>query len=204
MSGSGAATAGPTLDNFVCYTATATTTAAVRVPFSGTPSKVSLTSNFPSGRFAAAPGALRLHCNPVQTTAQTLTTPVTNPNAHLVCDTISPTGPKLPLLVTLKNQFGTGEMRLTAAQSLCMPSWENDTTPAHFPTASTPPNLDGDVCYLAVHPTGTPSFVLPTSLQLKDQYTTRSTSVAAPNLVCVPSAITMNGNTTKLVNPTHS
>ena len=103
MSGSGAATASPTLDNFQCYTAVATSTPAAPKPFAATPGKVSLKNSFASGGFVAAPGAVQMHCNPTQKTVtfgpdESVTTPITNPAAHLVCRTIGPKGVKLPAL----------------------------------------------------------------------------------------------------------
>ena len=204
VSGSSAAVAGPALDNFECYTAAATPTAAVSVPFSATPHHVLVKNSFASGGFVAVPGAVALHCNPVQTIAgHSVTTPVTNPNAHLLCPTISPVALRVPSLVISKNQFGTGALKPTAVQSLCLASWENDTKPT-FSKSSTPPNLDAYACYSAVHPKGTASFNVPSSVQLRDQFGTATRAVGAANVVCVPSTQTVNGTTTTLVNPAHT
>jgi len=200
VSGSSAATVGPVLDNFACATATA----AVPVPFSGTPAKVLLKNRVGSGGFVAVPSGVQLHCTPVQTTVgHGATVAITNPNADLLCLSIKSTAVNLPLLMTLKNQFGTGAIKLLAARSLCVPSWENGTSPPTFPTANAPSNLDAYVCYTATHPNGAPAFAVPRSVQLKDQFGTATTKVGAPNIVCVPTVEIVHGTSTRLVNPAH-
>ena len=40
----------------------------------------------------------------------TVTTPITNPDAHLLCRAIEPSGLTLRRSVTMKNEFGTGAL----------------------------------------------------------------------------------------------
>jgi virginiamycin B lyase len=207
LSGTADATAAPVLDHFECYSATATSTPAQPTPFRNTPAKVLLKNKFASGGFVAAPGAVQMHCNPVRESevlgGHSVTTPITNAAAHLLCRAIKPTGLSLPATVTMKNQFGSGVLTPTAAKSLCMPSWETDTTPLKFPTAVAPPNLDAFACYTATHPSGTPGFSRPATSHLTDQFGTVATSVGTPNLLCMPTSETAKpaGGSAALVNP---
>ncbi|MGO9875912.1 MAG: hypothetical protein ACLPVY_19210 [Acidimicrobiia bacterium] len=210
FSGTADATAPVVLDHFECYTATATATPAQPVAFHNTPAKVLLRNNFASGGFVATLGVVQLHCNPVRKTVvvggHSVTTPITNPAAHLLCRMITPNSLALPATVTMKNQFGTGVLTPTAAQSLCLPAWDNDTTPSQFPSASAPPNLDAFACYTATHPSGTPGFSRPATAHLTDQFGTVATRVGAPNLLCLPTSVTVNpsGNPAALINPDHA
>jgi virginiamycin B lyase len=196
VSGSGAATETPALDNFECNTAAVTATPSARVPFPATPANVLLTAGSTNG-FVANPEAVRFQCSPTQTVVSgnghSVTTPVRHPDAHLACWTIDSHALTLPLPVTLKNQFGVGALKPTAVRSLCMPSWERSTTPLTFPNAPAPPNLDAYVCYNAVQPAGTLSFKPPASARLTDQFGTITASVGAANIVCAPTAVTANG-----------
>jgi len=200
------ATSTPTLDHFECYTATATSTPESPKAFGNTPAKVFVRNKFATGGFVAAPGAVQMHCNPAQKTVpsggKTVTTPITNADAHLLCRSIKPTGLTFPPLVMMKNGFGTGALMPTAAQSLCLPSWDTSTTPLKFPSASTPPNLDAFACYSATHPSGTPGFTRPSTAQLKDEFGSVSTSVGSANILCMPTSESakQSGSAT-LINP---
>jgi len=189
VSGSDAATASPPLDHFECYTASATATTTLPTPFPKTPSTLFVKDNFAPSGFGAATGAVQMHCNPTQQTAMSgrhsVTTPVTNAAAHLLCDTIHTKELTLPSSVLVKNEFGTGELRLIAPRSACLPSWENETTPSKFPPATAPPNLDTFVCYTVQNPQGTSDFDPPSSVKLKDQFGTVTAKIAAPNILCL-------------------
>ena len=86
-----------------------------------------------------------------------------------------------------------------------MPSWKNSSAPTKFPSTSAPTNLDSYVCYSVVHPAGTPAFKLPPSVALKDQFGSATTTVGAPNIVCLPTIRSANsfGGWTKIVNSTN-
>ena len=191
-SGSGATASSRPLDNFECYSAAATKTAAAPVPFPHTPAKVLVKNKFSAAGFVTAPGAVQMHCNPAQRTTMSsghsVTTPITNPAGNLLCRAISAKGLALPASVIMKNAFGTGRLKPTAVRSLCLPSWKALKTPLKFPAAAAPSNLDAFVCYAVVHPQGTAAFVPPASVKLQDQFGARTTRVGAPNMLCVPSS----------------
>jgi len=100
---SGAATAAPTLDHFECYTASATTTKAVRVSFKATPHTALLKNRFALAGFTAGVGKLQMQCSPTQQTVRPagVTSPITNANARLVCWAIAPTTLTLPASLTV-------------------------------------------------------------------------------------------------------
>jgi hypothetical protein len=204
--GAATAAATPTLDHFDCYTAAATTNSAVRTSFKAAPHTALLKNRFALGGFTAAVGKVQMQCSPVQQTVRATgaRSTITNANARLVCWGIAPRSQKLPATVTVKNQFGTGVLKPTAARSLCMPSWKNSSAPTKFPSTSAPSNLDSYVCYSAVHPAGTPTFKLP-SVALKDQFGSTTTTVGAPNILCLPTIRGTNsfGGWTKVVNSTN-
>jgi hypothetical protein len=200
-----AGAAGPTLDHFECYAATATSSAVVPTPFPLTPPAVLLKNSFAPAGFLAGTGAVQLHCNPVKKQLPSgAVTNITNPTAHLVCWGLHPNPVALPSLVTLNNQFGKGALKPTAVRSLCVPSWKNPQAPS-FPAATAPAGLDHFTCYSVVHPVGTPAFSPPASVTLTDQFFTHATSVGVPNLMCAPTSKTVKPAVggTKVVNPTH-
>ena len=115
---------------------------------------------------------------------------------------ISGNTPNVPQPLTLKNQFGTATLRLLAARSLCLPSWKNAGSALTFPASSAPANLDAYVCYQASHPSGTPSFRLPASVSLTDQFGKVTTKVGTATSVCVPTARSVSGHGwSRVVNP---
>jgi len=203
---SGASTATPVLDHFECYTAAATTNAAVRVSFRAVPGTAVLKNRFALGGFRASVGRLQMQCSPAQQTIRPtgVTTSITNADARLVCWTIASKSLRLPATLMVQNQFGTGELQPTAARSLCLPSWKNATAPMSFPSSAAPSNLDSYACYSVIHPAGTPSFTLPSSVALRDQFGTVATRIGAPNVVCLPTVrgAASFGGWTKVVNPT--
>ncbi len=196
------------LDNFECSVAASAPTAKVPAPFPSTPKKESVKNVFAPGGFGAAVGSLQLQCDPTRKTVvsagHSVTSPITNANAHLACWTVKPNALKLPSRLTVKNQFGTSGLERTAARGVCLPSWEATTIPPKFPSADTPPNLDDFACYAVVHPSGTPTFKPPASVHLQDQFGSVTTSVAAPNMLCcpAPSRSVEPRTWTKIVNPT--
>jgi hypothetical protein len=194
----------PTLDHFECYRAAATSTSALRVSFKAKPAAILLKNRFAQGGFKVSLGKVQMQCSPAQQTVQStghaVTSSISNANARLVCWAIGPKALKLPATVGVKNQFGTGVLKPTAARSLCLPSWRNGSTPLKFPSTSAPSNLDSYVCYSVVHPAGTSSFKLPASVTLKDQFGSAKTKVGAPNIACVPTIRSTGGSWSKAVN----
>ena len=205
-SGPAAATAAPALDHFECYSAAATTTSSLRVSFGATPRQLLLKNRFAQGGFKAALGKVQMQCSPTQETVRvsgrSVTTPIMNPTARLVCWSMTANGLKLPPSLSMQNEFGTGLLKPTAARSLCMPSWRSATLT--FPATTAPSNLDSYACFSAIEPAGASTFALPPSATLKDEYGTKTTKVGAPNMVCLP---TLRGGAaggwTKVVNATN-
>ena len=199
VAGSGAATSSPPLDHFECYAAAAIRGGVLPVPFADTPAKVSLSNAYSGGVFTATPQSLQLHCTPTKTvlssSGHSVTTPIRNAAAKLVCGAVAAHKSTLPALVTLTNDFGTGALRPTGVRSLCLPSWETDTSPPVFPNPFKPPNLDAYVCYSVVNPRGTAAFTPPASVQETDHFGTSSSAVGAPDILCVPSSETASGST---------
>jgi hypothetical protein len=200
----GAAVA-PKLDHFECYSAATTTTKVLRASFRGKPRHVSLRNGLAAAPFSVGLARVQMQCSPARQTVLAGgppgTTPVTNARARLVCWSISGKAPTLPRSLTMKNQFGTGTLRLTAARTLCLPSWKNAGPPLKFPAGNAPANLDAFVCYQASHPVGQPTFRPPASVRLTDQFGGVTTRVGAAVSLCVPTARHLTGNRwTRIVN----
>jgi len=182
---SAAATSFP-IDHQQCYTAVAVKSTAITGPnFPGTPGAVQLVDPF--NNLFAGIGKVSTLCNPAKKTLPSgVTTPITNPAAHLVCWGIKPNTPNLPA-VPLSNQFGNGTLQLTALKNLCLPSWKDLGSPANLPTSTnTPPGLDHYTCYTAVHPAGTPNFKPPASVQIADEFGSFTAKVNAVTMACFP------------------
>jgi hypothetical protein len=182
------------IDHQQCYTAAAISSTAITGPnFPATPAAVQLTDAF--NNVFASIGKVSMLCNPAQKTLPTgLVTPITNPNAHLVCWSIKPNQPVLPG-VTLTNQFGSGFLQATALKNLCLPSWKSLTSAANFPSSpTTPPNLDHYDCYSSTHPAGTVNFKRPAFVQITDEFGSFTAKVGAPSSMCFP--------VKKFINPT--
>ena len=203
------AAAAPTLDHFQCYSAQ-----SVAMP-SGAPSfpataPAALLNKSPSATFLPTPGIIAgithlvLHCNPVKKVVGSVTTPISNPSAHLVCWALAPNATPLPTSpVQFHNQFGTGALQFKAAVSLCLPSWKSLTT-ANLPPPTAPTGLDHFTCFAVVNPVGTPAFTPPASVTLTDQFFAHATNVGAPNLLCSPtSKVIVPPTGTSIVNPNH-
>jgi hypothetical protein len=203
------ATAAPTLDHFQCYAAQSVPMPSGAPSFPATPPAV-LMNKSPSATFLPTPGIvagithLTMHCNPVKKVVGSITTPISNPSAHLVCWALAPNATPLPTSpVQFHNQFGTGALQFKATVSLCLPSWKS-LTPANLPPSTAPSGLDHFTCFSVVHLAGTPAFAPPASVTLTDQFFAHSTAVGAPNLLCSPtSKVIVPPTGTPIVNPDH-
>jgi len=208
VSGSPAAAA-PTLDHFQCYAAQSVPMPSGAPSFPATP-PAALLNKSPSATFLPTSGIiagithLAMHCNPVKKVVGSVTTPISNPSAHLVCWALAPNATPLPTSpVQFHNQFGTGALKFNAAVSLCLPSWKS-LTPANLPPATAPSGLDHFTCFSVVNPAGTPAFTPPASATLTDQFFSHSTTIGAPNLLCSPtSKVIVPPTGTSIVNPDH-
>lgn len=183
-----------TLDHFTCYIASAAKSTTSTAGF-GTPSAVELFNQFaPQGLFTGI-GNVSFHCNPVKKTALTsppTVTPITNPNAHLLCFST----PQLPAAtvvtqptfkVSVSNQFGTAELDTNQPVLLCLPTWKSLTgLPGQVQVQ--PSGLDHFLCYAASVDPNSPTQFAPPPLQLQDQFMSKpvNATVEAPNLLCLP------------------
>jgi hypothetical protein len=190
-----AGAAGSGLSHFECYTASVASSASFR----STAHQVNLKNGFDTS-FSAAPGAVRMQCNPAHQSTRSGVTPIKNPAAHLLCWAVKPKGAALPPLVTVTNDFGTGALKPIAARSLCVPSWTSKTR--KVPSATAPSGLDTYVCYAVVHPAKTPAFHAPSKVVLADQFGTATRKIFAPNLACVATSKSHAGAWTRIINPT--
>jgi hypothetical protein len=203
-----AAAAPPTLDHFQCYAAASAALPSGAPAFPATPPAV-LLNRSPAATFLppsilAATLTVQMHCNPVAKKVGLVTTPITNPNAHLVCWGLKPNAFALPAApVLFNNQFGTGALKFLAARSLCLPSWKSLTI-ANLPPSTAPAGLDHFTCFAVVNLAGTPSFKPPASVTLTDQFFSHPTAVGTPNLLCSPtSKVIVPPVGTTIVNPNH-
>jgi Prealbumin-like fold domain len=181
------------LDHFTCYIATAAKS-ATGAPTFGPPSAVQLTNQFaPQGLWTAV-GNVAFHCNPVKKTADGVVTPITNPDAHLLCFTTPPTPAAAVVTqptykVTVSNQFGSAELDTRQPVLLCLPTWKSLTGPPNQ-TQVQPPGLDHFLCYAASVDPNSPTQFAPPPVSLQDQFMPKpvGATVLAPNLLCLPTA----------------
>jgi hypothetical protein len=186
-------TATTTLDHFTCYISTAAKSAAGTQTF-GQPSAVELFNQFsPQGLWSAV-GNVAFHCNPVVKTANGVVTPITNPNAHLLCFTT----PKVPAAavvtaptykVSVSNQFGSAELDTGQPVLLCLPTWKSMTGPPNQVQVQ-PPGLSHFLCYTATVDPNSPTTFTPPPITLQDQFMPKpvKATVLTPNLLCLPTS----------------
>ncbi len=189
-------THGATLDHFLCYSAAGTPAASLGFKV---PGDVRLINQFSPNGFVPKIGAVDTDCNPVQKTVPTGVTPIRNPNAHLLCWSI--TAPTAAQTVVVTNQFGTAELQTGATSQMCLPSWSNaKNPPGNKPSA--PPGLSHFTCYSVGYAPGGNTFEPPPSVKVQDQFTNKSVGVkvGAPKLLCLPTTKIANGVTYKMQN----
>jgi hypothetical protein len=115
----------PGLDHFLCYKAsyTLTATGTPVQKFKSIPPAVNLADEFGTSTSKIhAPVEL---CNPVQKERldNGQVTPITNPQAHLVCMKLDPL--TLSKAVLAGNQFGVANLLATSRTTLCLPSFKD-------------------------------------------------------------------------------
>ena len=176
-------TATTTLDHFTCYISTAGKNAAGSSTF-GQPSAVALFNQFsPQGLWSGV-GNVAFHCNPVKKTANGVVTPVTNPNAHLLCFTT----PNLPAAAVVTSptykagvdQFGSAELDTGRPVLLCLPTWKSLTSPPPPHVQVQPPGLSHFLCYTAVVNTNSPD-----SVRSATHHPSRPVHAEAPECNCL-------------------
>ena len=115
----------PDLDHFLCYKVAYSTTVVNKFGNLGT---VGLRNQFEAvDAKVAGPKEL---CNPVQKTLSNgRVTPVTNPDAHLVCHAITRDPAHSPKVVYFKHQLGSARFGTLASPTLCTPSFKDQAPP---------------------------------------------------------------------------
>jgi hypothetical protein len=179
------------LDHFLCYQATDTPTQfpAPKLTLTdqfGTKSLTQPQADFPAGND-------RL-CNPTTKLLPSgVTYPAGNPNAHLFC--LHAVKPTPNALVTVSNQFGTGDLTVGASTRLCVPSWKYDVVnPAAAgsvaPTAwnaAAPPGLDHYQCYAVTYSDAASGRFGHPTVDLADQFGPHTAvTVGDPVELCAP------------------
>jgi hypothetical protein len=111
-----------------------------------------------------------------------------NPNAHLLCWSMSYTWKAITVRIT--NRFGTATLSTGAPTNLCLPTWANTTGPPKPPSTS-PPGLDNFVCYPLTAIPGNPGFPprRGVTVQLALKQLPIKVRVSAPRALCVPSVL---------------
>jgi hypothetical protein len=181
--------ASATLDHQLCYLATANFKR---------PPVVVLKNQFST--FKPKIGKVAVHCNPVVKTTPTGTFPITNPNAHLLCWTITePTQPTPTVQVA--NQFGTATLVPGQPNLLCLPTWKSLTGPP-TQTAPQPPGLSHFTCYPVKVQSGA---YQPPPITLQDEFAPKPVPVTVnpvPQELCLPTQKTVGHKVYKIINPT--
>lgn len=183
----------PPVDHQLCYIATATGFTI--------PSGVVLKNQFSPGGFAPRIGSLAIHCNPVAKTLPSgMVFPITNPNAHLACFSITePTQPTPTVPVT--NQFGTATLVPGQPNLLCLPSWKSLTGPPGM-TPSQPPGLNHFTCYPVRVASGG---YQPPAVMLQDEFSSAPVPAqvsAVPTELCLATEKIVGGVDFPIINPT--
>ena len=184
------AAATTTIDHQLCYAATA----KFRPP-----PPVLLANQFST--FQPKIGPFAFHCNPVVKITPTGTFPITNPNAHLGCWSI--TAPAQAMhVVQVANQFGTGILATGQPNLLCLPSWKSLTGPPNK-KPNQPPGLSHFTCYPVSLQGGG---YQPPAIQLQDEFAPKpvpATVNPVPQELCLPTQKTVltTGKVYKIINP---
>jgi hypothetical protein len=186
------AAAAPPVDHQLCYKASA---GGFQIP-----GGVVLKNQFSPNGFTPTITSLVIHCNPVQKTANGVVYPITNPNAHLACFTI--TAPNQPTpLVQVANQFGTATLQPSQPNLLCLPSWKSLTGPPMM-TPNQPPGLNHFTCY-PVHLVS--GGYAPPPVMLQDEFAPApvpATVNPVPAELCLPTEKIVGGVDYPIINAT--
>lgn len=185
------AAAPPPVDHQLCYTASA---AGFKIP-----PGVVLKNQFSPNGFTPTISSLAIHCNPVQKTLPSgQVFPITNPNAHLACFTITaPTQPTPTVQVT--NQFGSAILVPSQPNLLCLPSWKSLTGPPNM-TPNQPPGLNHFTCYPVRLLSGS---YAPPPVMLQDEFASAAVSASVnpvPSELCLPTEKIVGGADYPIIN----
>lgn len=185
------AAAPPPVDHQLCYTASA---ASFHIP-----AGIVLKNQFSPNGFMPTVTSLVIHCNPVQKTLPSgQIFPITNPNAHLACFTL--TAPTQPTpLVKVTNQFGSATLQPGQPNLLCLPTWKSLTGPPNK-TPNQPPGLNHFTCYPVKLVSGA---YAPPPVKLLDEFASANVSATVnpvPTELCLPTEKIVGGVDYPIIN----
>jgi len=199
VAGVAAASAAPTshpaataiIDHQLCYSARAQ---GFKIP------PVVLRNQFSPNGFKPKIGLVASHCNPVvKILPSGKVFPVTNPNAHLLCWSITAPAQPAPM-VQVTNQFGTATLQPGQPNRLCLPTWKSLTAPPNM-TPNQPPGLSHFTCYPVKLVKGA---YRPPVVMLQDEFAAKPVPAKVnpvPVELCLPTAKTVGSKVFKIVNP---
>jgi hypothetical protein len=184
----------PPVDHQLCYTATGT---HFKIP-----AGVRLINQFsPNGFLPKITPALPVHCNPVEKILPTgKAFPITNPNAHLACFSITPPTAQPTPTVVVANQFGSATLVPGQPNFLCVPSWKSLTGPPGK-TPRTPPGLNHFTCYPVRETAGA---YKPPPVMLRDEFAKAPVNAKVSPLpveLCLPTEKIVGKKVFKIINP---
>lgn len=183
----------PPVDHQLCYTASAT---GFKIP-----PGVVLKNQFSPNGFTPTITSMVLHCNPVQKTLPNgMVFPITNPNAHLACFTITAATQPTPMVI-VTNQFGSATLLPSQPNLLCLPSWKSLTGPPGK-APNQPPGLNHFTCYPVKLVSGS---YKPPVVKLQDEFAPSPVSATVnpvPTQLCLPTEKTVGGVDYPIINPT--
>ena len=149
-----------------------------------------------------------IHCNPtvkiIVNPVGNKKFPITNPAAHLLCFHMAVAKPQPTPKVIVTNQFGSAELIPSQPNLLCLPSWKSLTAPPNRPQPQ-PPGLSHFTCYPVTLAPGSKGYQPPPGVLLQDEFagTAGPTQVQVspiPQELCLPTAKSVGGKVTKIVN----
>lgn len=184
----------PPVDHQLCYSASG----AFKIP-----SGIRLINQFsPKGFVPKINSKVAWHCNPAEKILPSgKLYPITDPNAHLACFTITPPKAQRNPNVVVINQFGSATLATGQPNLLCVPSWKSLTgPPKKQPT--TPPGLNHFTCYSVKVTKGA---YKPPTVMLKDEFTKKAVSATVsrtPTELCLPTEKIVGKTTFRIINPT--
>jgi|HubBroStandDraft_1064217.scaffolds.fasta_scaffold10390_3 hypothetical protein len=185
------------VDHQLCYTAQG------KYPI---PPKIELFNQFSPKGFVPRIGTVAIHCNPVVKTLPDggQSFPITNPQAHLLCFTMTAAATQPTPVVVVTNQFGSATLATGQPNLLCLPSWKSLKAPPNE-KVSQPPGLSHFTCYPVKELPGTAGgYAPPPGLLLQDEFAPKPVAVrvsAVPAELCLPTEKVVNGKVYKIVNP---
>jgi hypothetical protein len=182
----------PAVDHHLCYVASG----AYHIP------PVKLFNQFSPKGFVPKITKVAFHCNPVAKFIGTVSFPITNPDAHLLCFRMQAATQPTPT-VFVANQFGSAILTPSQPNLFCLPTWKSLKGPPKM-KAPQPAGLSHFTCYPVTELPGTGGYTPPPRILLQDQFAPKPVPVRVspvPAELCLPTAKVVGKKTYKIVNP---